>query len=89
MPDELHVPHLLLHERAFVLRPLADVAPELRASRRSTSTVREMLDEVEDEHEVRPADYPRGMARDAELPTPSSSATRSRTSTRSTTSRCT
>src|SRR5207245_9307280 len=27
-PDDLHVPHLLLAERAFVLRPLADVAPD-------------------------------------------------------------
>ena len=29
VPDDLHVPHLLAAERAFVLRPLADIAPEL------------------------------------------------------------
>ena len=27
--DDLHIPHLLLAEREFVLRPLADLAPEL------------------------------------------------------------
>ena len=27
--DDLHIPHLRLHERAFVLIPLADLAPEL------------------------------------------------------------
>ena len=39
--DDLHVPHLLLAERGFVLQPLADLAPDL-----------------EDEHDVRPGDYP-------------------------------
>src|SRR5439155_1378312 len=29
VPDDLHIPHLLLAERAFVLRPLADIAPDL------------------------------------------------------------
>jgi 2-amino-4-hydroxy-6-hydroxymethyldihydropteridine diphosphokinase len=57
VPDELHVPHLLLHERAFVLRPLADVAPELTHPT-LYRTVREMLAEVEDEHTVETADYP-------------------------------
>jgi len=57
VPDELHVPHLLLHERAFVLRPLADVAPELRHPT-LYQTVREMLDDVEDDHAVEAADYP-------------------------------
>ena len=57
VPDELHVPHLLLHERAFVLRPLADVAPDLRHPT-LYQTVREMLAEVEDDHAVEAADYP-------------------------------
>jgi 2-amino-4-hydroxy-6-hydroxymethyldihydropteridine diphosphokinase len=55
--DELHVPHLLLHERAFVLRPLADVAPELRHPT-LYATVREMLADLEDDHAVEAADYP-------------------------------
>lgn len=63
VPDELHVPHLLLHERAFVLRPLAEVAPELRHPTLYL-TVREMLAEVEDDHAVEAADYPAEWLRD-------------------------
>ena len=55
--DTLHVPHLLLHERAFVLRPLADLAPELEHPI-LYRTVRELLAELEDEHDVRPGDFP-------------------------------
>jgi 2-amino-4-hydroxy-6-hydroxymethyldihydropteridine diphosphokinase len=55
--DDLHIPHLLLAERGFVLRPLADLAPELEHPALYRS-VRELLDELVDEHDVRPGDYP-------------------------------
>ena len=57
VPDALHVPHLLLHERAFVLRPLAEVAPDLRHPT-LYRTAREILAELEDDHAVEAADYP-------------------------------
>ena len=63
VPDELHVPHLLLHERGFVLRPLADVAPDLRHPT-LYQTVREMLADLEDDHVVEAADYPPEWLRD-------------------------
>ena len=63
VPDELHVPHLLMHERAFVLRPLADVAPDLRHPT-LYQTVRELLQELEDDHAVEAADYPAEWLRD-------------------------
>ncbi|MCI0547636.1 MAG: 2-amino-4-hydroxy-6-hydroxymethyldihydropteridine diphosphokinase [Candidatus Rokubacteria bacterium] len=55
--DQLHVPHLLMHERAFVLRPLADLAPEIEHPVLYQS-VRDLLDALEDEHVVRRADLP-------------------------------
>ena len=55
--DHLHIPHLLMHERAFVLRPLADLAPELEHPVLH-QTIRELLDALADEHEVRPSDLP-------------------------------
>ena len=57
VPDDLHVPHLLAAERAFVLRPLADIAPEFTHPTLYRS-VRELLAELTDEHEVRPGAYP-------------------------------
>jgi len=55
-PDDLQVPHLLLAERAFVLRPLADVAPDLEHPT-LYATVRELLDTLADDHTVRPGGY--------------------------------
>jgi 2-amino-4-hydroxy-6-hydroxymethyldihydropteridine diphosphokinase len=57
VPDQLHVPHLLAHERGFVLRPLADLAPALEHPTLYRS-VRELLDELPDDHEIRRADVP-------------------------------
>ncbi len=57
-PDHLHIPHLLMHERRFVLHPLADLAPELEHPV-LYQTVRELLAAVEDEHQVLMADLPR------------------------------
>ena len=56
-PDDLHIPHLLAAERAFVLRPLADIAPEL-VHPTLYRQVRELLDDLADEHEVRRGSYP-------------------------------
>jgi len=56
-PDDLHVPHLLLAERAFVLRPLADVAPDFEHPT-LYATVRELLADLADEHTVRAGGYP-------------------------------
>jgi 2-amino-4-hydroxy-6-hydroxymethyldihydropteridine diphosphokinase len=53
--DRLHVPHLLLHERGFELRPLADLAPDLEHPV-LYETVQELLDRLEDEHAVMPVD---------------------------------
>src|SRR5262249_36798862 len=56
-PDDLHIPHLLAAERAFVLRPLADIAPDLHHPT-LYRRVRELLDELVDEHDVRRGAYP-------------------------------
>jgi 2-amino-4-hydroxy-6-hydroxymethyldihydropteridine diphosphokinase len=57
VPDDLHIPHLLAAERAFVLRPLADIAPDFTHPT-LYRPVRELLDELADEHEVRRGAYP-------------------------------
>ena len=57
-PEHLHIPHLLMHERRFVLRPLADLAPDLEHPV-LYQTIRELLDILEDEHEVSISDLPR------------------------------
>ena len=49
--DDLHIPHLLMHERGFVLRPLADLAPDLEHPV-LYQTVRELLEGLEDDHQV-------------------------------------
>ncbi|HEY7517580.1 MAG TPA: 2-amino-4-hydroxy-6-hydroxymethyldihydropteridine diphosphokinase [Methylomirabilota bacterium] len=56
-PDDLHVPHLLLAERAFVLRPLSDVAPDLEHPT-LYATIRQLLDDLADDHTVKPGAYP-------------------------------
>jgi 2-amino-4-hydroxy-6-hydroxymethyldihydropteridine diphosphokinase len=56
-PDRLHVPHLMLHERGFVLRPLADLAPDLEHPV-LYETVGDLLAHLEDEHTVVEADIP-------------------------------
>jgi 2-amino-4-hydroxy-6-hydroxymethyldihydropteridine diphosphokinase len=53
--ERLHVPHLLMHERAFVLRPLADLAPEAEHPI-LYQTVAEILAGLEDEHQVHRSD---------------------------------
>ena len=57
-PDHLHIPHLLMHERRFVLHPLADLAPEIEHPV-LYQTIRELLEALDDEHQVLMADLPR------------------------------
>ena len=49
--EELELPHPRMHERTFVLTPLADVAPDL-VHPRLERTVRELLGELSDAPDV-------------------------------------
>jgi 2-amino-4-hydroxy-6-hydroxymethyldihydropteridine diphosphokinase len=57
-PDQLHIPHLLMHERRFVLEPLAELAPDIEHPV-LYQTIRELLDALEDEHRIIGLDMPR------------------------------
>lgn len=55
---EISIPHLLMHERAFVLRPLADVAPDWEHPT-LYQTVQELLAGLADAREVQMTGLPR------------------------------
>ena len=57
-PDHLHIPHLLMHERRFVLHPLAELAPEIEHPI-LYCTIRDLLAQLEDEHRIVGLDLPR------------------------------
>ena len=57
-PDDLHIPHLLMHERRFVLQPLADLAPDVEHPV-LYQRVADLLTRLEDDHRIVPLDLPR------------------------------
>ncbi|HYB44430.1 MAG TPA: 2-amino-4-hydroxy-6-hydroxymethyldihydropteridine diphosphokinase [Candidatus Methylomirabilis sp.] len=57
-PDHLHIPHLLMHERRFVLHPLAELAPDIEHPV-LYRTIRDLLAQLEDEHRIVGVDLPR------------------------------
>ena len=57
-PDLLHIPHLLMHERRFVLQPLAELAPDIEHPV-LYRTIRELLEKLDDEHRIVGVDLPR------------------------------
>lgn len=57
-PDHLHIPHLLMHERRFVLQPLAELAADVEHPV-LYQTIAELLGVLEDEHRIVILDVPR------------------------------
>jgi 2-amino-4-hydroxy-6-hydroxymethyldihydropteridine diphosphokinase len=57
-PEHLQIPHLLMHERRFVLHPLAELAPEVEHPV-LYRTIRDLLEQLEDEHRIVGLDLPR------------------------------
>ena len=57
-PDHLHIPHLLMHERRFVLQPLAELAADIEHPV-LYQTIRDLLHALEDEHRIVGLDLPR------------------------------
>ena len=49
--ERLQLPHPRLHQRKFVLQPLADIRPDLTLPNQ-TKTVRELLAQIEDSTKV-------------------------------------
>jgi 2-amino-4-hydroxy-6-hydroxymethyldihydropteridine diphosphokinase len=56
-PDDLHIPHLLMHERRFVLQPLAELAADIEHPV-LYQTIAELLHTLEDEHRIVDLDMP-------------------------------
>jgi 2-amino-4-hydroxy-6-hydroxymethyldihydropteridine diphosphokinase len=56
-PDDLHIPHLLMHERRFVLQPLAELAADIEHPV-LYETIGDLLRALEDEHRIVELDMP-------------------------------